>query len=78
MNFMSKLIDSRKNVQLIFMNGLLKCARILIATISAITQGPFNDFHKKIRIARNIEGVVDRGRKNIIATNPGKRTSPEY
>jgi hypothetical protein len=46
--------------------------------ISAITHGPVKGVsQKKINISgRNIEGVVDRGRKNIITANPGKRTSP--
>ncbi len=80
MKCMSKLIDNDKNVQLIFVNGLLKRTRILKATISAITQGPVNEVSQKklkLRIG-TIEGVVDCGRKNVIATNPGKRTSAEY
>ena len=47
MKFMSKLIDNDKNVQLIFVNGLLKRTRIFKATISAITQCPVNDVSQK-------------------------------
>jgi len=51
MKCMSTLIDNNKNVQLIFVNGLLKRTRIFIATISAISQGPVNDVsQKKIKL----------------------------
>jgi len=47
MKIMSELFDNNKNVQLIFVNRLLKGTRILKATISAITQGPVNDVSQK-------------------------------
>jgi len=47
MKCMSELIDNDKNVQLIFVNGLLKHTRIFKATISAIAQGPVNDVSQK-------------------------------
>ncbi len=56
---MSKLIDNNKNVQLIFVNGLLKRTRILIATISAIAQGPVNDVsQKKLKLRVGISKEV--------------------
>ena len=59
MKCMSKLIDNNKNVQLIFVNGLLKRTRILIVTISAIAQGPVNDVsQKKLKLRAGISKEV--------------------